>query len=937
MSSLSDNPFRSLATLVPAACLALLFCVTPVAHGQSTTQITVDALQQKLPAARLGKFEALQKPHRLASIQGSSAKKALSPSEIRYHNRTAQHYLDRLNKRLTDKAGRFEQLTSQTSSMARANEQDSLALVALYNSTNGASWTSKSGWLTGALATWEGVTLDANGYVSELNLENNNLNGTIPAELLDLVDLLFLNLSDNMLRGNIPDNINLLSRLQVLDLSFNMLDGPIPSSIGEMGDMLILVLWGNSLNGEIPSSIGNLSFLEELWLFENELEGSIPPELGNLQNLNRLYLDQNRLTGDIPVTLGQLSTMVELFIDFNTLSGNIPETLGNLENLEVMYLGNNPLSGEIPESLTNLRSLKVFSIANAGISGEIPVPINNIFGLNQLDLSNNQVSGELPQTLNGLVNLTRLELTNNLLTGAIPANLGFSMPNLFSLGLGNNQLTGNIPTSLGFLPRMQIMDLSENELDGPIPGLNSSAQLRSLFLNDNQLSGDIAQGQMDALGLLGVLDLSNNNLDGELPRSLGGYVIMEELYLDGNNFTGALPATLPNLQNLFAFSVFENQLSGPVPGFLGDIPGLFLLDLGANAFSGTIPASLGRLEGLTFLLLDLNNLTGQLPSTFSNTTSLRGITMAGNAISGLPDLSALSILEIVEVELNRMSFEDIEHLQSLNLNTLRYVPQRDVYPIVDEAAGITRYEVDIAGSANSYQWYRNNTPISGATSAILELDNTGNQGSDEILAEITNSLVSDLVMATIPARTDAAMESLTIIPDMPILEAGETMQFFAIATDQFDNQRRFSSTWTGAGGTIDATGTFTAGGSDGFYDVTATDETGTFSATTTLEITGGVPVNVESPTASTAAIVHAAYPNPFRGSTQIAFELGETAQVHIEVYDMLGREMVTVVEQRLPAGSHMYKVDTANWVSGVYLYRMTAGANSETRSIVKLP
>ena len=78
------------------------------------------------------------------------------------------------------------------------------ALVALYNSTDGDNWTNNSGWLTNNTpSSWFGVTC-AGWHVTILFLVNNQLIGSIPSELSNLVNLLHLHLNRNQLSGNIP-------------------------------------------------------------------------------------------------------------------------------------------------------------------------------------------------------------------------------------------------------------------------------------------------------------------------------------------------------------------------------------------------------------------------------------------------------------------------------------------------------------------------------------------------------------------------------------------------------------------------------------------------------------------------------------------------------------------------------------------------------------
>ncbi|KAJ0240040.1 LRRNT_2 domain-containing protein [Hirschfeldia incana] len=88
--------------------------------------------------------------------------------------------------------------------------------------------------------------------VNSINLSGNNLNGEIPAEILDLSYLRILNLSRNSITGSIPGDISKLGRLETLDLSRNMLSGAIPQSLGAISSLQKLNLSYNKLEGRIP-------------------------------------------------------------------------------------------------------------------------------------------------------------------------------------------------------------------------------------------------------------------------------------------------------------------------------------------------------------------------------------------------------------------------------------------------------------------------------------------------------------------------------------------------------------------------------------------------------------------------------------------------------------------------------------------------------------
>ena len=165
---------------------------------------------------------------------------------------------------------------------------DRLALVALYNATDGANWTNNTNWLSNeALSEWFGVSTDVNGRVTRLYLHLNGLNGAIPVELGGLASLQELFLFRNGLSGEIPEELGNLTSLTRLHLSQNELSGKIPAELTDQPQGLFL--HENELSGEIPVELGGLTSLKWLFLFRNGLSGEIPEELGNLTSLKWLF------------------------------------------------------------------------------------------------------------------------------------------------------------------------------------------------------------------------------------------------------------------------------------------------------------------------------------------------------------------------------------------------------------------------------------------------------------------------------------------------------------------------------------------------------------------------------------------------------------------------------------------------------------------------
>jgi hypothetical protein len=76
------------------------------------------------------------------------------------------------------------------------------------------------------------------------------------------------------------------------------------------------------------------------------------------------------------------------------------------------------------------------------------------------------------------------------------------------------------------------------------------------------------------------------------------------------------------------------------------------------------------------------------------------------------------------------------------------------------------------------------------------------------------------------------------------------------------------------------------------------------------------------------------YPNPFNPTTTIKFGLPTTSQVNLTVYDVLGRKVLVLVNERKNAGVHEVRFDGSNLASGVYLYRLQAGSFVETKKML---
>lgn len=97
---------------------------------------------------------------------------------------------------------------------------------------------------------------------------------------------------------------------------------------------------------------------------------------------------------------------------------------------------------------------------------------------------------------------------------------------------------------------------------------------------------------------------------------------------------------------------------------------------------------------------------------------------------------------------------------------------------------------------------------------------------------------------------------------------------------------------------------------------------------------------IEEPKAASSPLsyqLYQNYPNPFNASTIIRYSLPVAAQAQLKLFDVLGREVATLVDLPQPAGSHSFRLTLTEWpfsellCSGIYFYQLRAGSYSETR------
>ncbi|MFL6248588.1 MAG: fibronectin type III domain-containing protein [Thermoanaerobaculia bacterium] len=582
-----------------------------------------------------------------------------------------------------------------------SSERD--ALIAIYDSTNGPAWADRTNWLgaAGTECTWHGVGCDeTQSNVIDIDLDGNQLSGTLPSSIRNFTKLQSLLVGSNNLHGPLPSQIGELSELEKLYGDAAQFTGPIPHSFSALKKLTYLGLRSNELSGPLPALLGDLTALEELYLENNKFTGAIPDDLAKLTNLKVLELTGNDLTGKIPASLASLTKLERLTLGDNELTGEIPPQLGNLTSLVTLRLGDNHLTGPIPPEIGQLHALEELYLPVNQLSGAIPAAIGGLSAIKRLDLRSNQFSGALPAELYQLTALEELQLSGNQFTGGISAQIA-NLANLQVLDLYNNHFSGPIPPELGNIAPLRSLELLSNEFTGPIPvELARLTNLTWIDIADNQLTGTIPP-QLGTLAKLEVLSMYNNALEGTIPRELGQLANLRLLLLGQNQLHGTIPDDLRNLTKLEQFNVNGNTVTGPVPSWIGEWRALTDLFLSGNQFSGPLPPGLATLDNLAYLELADNQLTGRLPD-FTRLTQLRYLVASYNHFSGPlpPSIGLLSLLEYVSLGSNDLSGPIPPEIGGLTSVMLLDLTRNDFDgPIPKEIANLKNaYSLQLAGN-----------------------------------------------------------------------------------------------------------------------------------------------------------------------------------------------------------------------------------------------
>ncbi|KAJ1387885.1 Leucine-rich repeat [Sesbania bispinosa] len=174
-----------------------------------------------------------------------------------------------------------------------------------------------------------------------------------------------------------------------------------------------------------------------------------------------------------------------------------------------------------------------------------------------------------------------IDLNHANLQGTLVKDLSL-LTDMSLLHLNSNRFTGTVPDTFRDLMSLEELDLSNNQLSGPLPQELFNKNLDAIFVNNNQFEA--------SFGFMGskikeILFL-NNQLTGCIPEGVGLFTEMQVLDVSFNALMGHLPDTLSCLQDIEVLNLAHNQLSGELSDIICSLRSLANLTVSYNFFSG---------------------------------------------------------------------------------------------------------------------------------------------------------------------------------------------------------------------------------------------------------------------------------------------------------------------------------------------------------------
>lgn len=323
--------------------------------------------------------------------------------------------------------------------------------------------------------------------------------------------------------------------------------------------------------------------------------------------------------------------------------------------------------------------------------------------VSKLNLSVNHLCGELPQEVWSLPYLEELIIHNNRLSIRIPSDANQISDSIERIDVGNydgvgyvgefshyvadndNIIIGGIPKSFKKLTNLSHFYAHKTQLTGTIPDEFWQPFLKDIWLQQNNMEGELSPAIANAKSLERIY-LSDNRFSGIIPEEICELENLKELSIENSSFSDncnsftKLPVNIGNLKKLETLRAHGNSLRGEIPLSLYDCINLTYLVLGSsrnqngnyNFFDCELPEEFGNLINLEYLSLFSAGIKGKIPNSFNKLKKLSYCDLTGeydlsghespNILSGpLPNISGMDVLQNFLLNKNYLEGNIPEH------------------------------------------------------------------------------------------------------------------------------------------------------------------------------------------------------------------------------------------------------------------------------------
>ena len=574
-----------------------------------------------------------------------------------------------------------------------------------------------------------GVTVDANGRVTGLNLNNNNLSGDVPPELTDLSKLRTLDLGGNgAALGLAAPGTGLIGLTALTSITLTG-SGICENTMPDAGTLAERVRnWLQGLRGAgatttvTDCALGGPQFTAAsvTYLLDAGADGSSTAIVvgtpgftaGTVGGTDACRIGTQYPTTDDETfaTTGTASTVFSIntstcALSYTGAAAASARTAGTLEGWSVVIEVLDAVDGAgVANTLTDSSINVTVKLVNGDTDQEILDALYaaaggsgwttenwvesidhtfaltagayfNTIGTGYQQANSGSVRSGNPATLGGteitVYDLLRVHSSNRLQFRARPTAAAASFFGNRVLRIGANDFAFSSGTRVTSNPADYNVRWSPAPANLFTDGVDFDAQIVTPAAALASRTGvTVTSGRVTGLAL------PANNLTGTLPDSLWELNKLTSLDLSGNDgLTGPIPAAITELTTLTALDLGGTGLSGAIPADIDALTALTSLDLGDAAFTGDVP-DLGALTALTALDLSDNALTGSLADAdVVALTALTSLDLSGNGLTGdIPaGISALTALTDLDLSGNGLTgnipagLNSLTALTSLNL------------------------------------------------------------------------------------------------------------------------------------------------------------------------------------------------------------------------------------------------------------------------------